>query len=121
MNSLILADECVSNHIIDNLRKSGVVIDSISELKPGITDSEVIKEAKGKSAILLTEDKDFGEWVFAHKVDGLSVIFIRYSKGDEPTMSLAVQQILKDTETYPLETSHYFVTITKNKVRARKL
>lgn len=30
---------------------------------------------------ILTEDKDFGEWVFAHHVQGLSVLFLRYFSG----------------------------------------
>ncbi len=25
-----------------------------------------------------TEDKDFGEWVYAHHISGISVIFLRY-------------------------------------------
>jgi hypothetical protein len=36
--------------------------------------------------ILLTEDKDFGEWVFAHKVSGLTIILLRYSKEESDGM-----------------------------------
>jgi len=121
MNSKILADESVSGIIIRDLRQSGLDLDAIIELNPGIPDSEVIQIAKDNSSILITEDKDFGEWVFAHKVRGLSVIFVRYMHGDQVDISAAIQQILANKESYPLDTNHYFVTITKQKVRARKL
>jgi len=39
---------------------------------------EVLKQAVDQKRILLTEDKDFGEWVFAHKEEMYGVLFIRY-------------------------------------------
>ena len=38
----------------------------------------VLKAAVDEKRILLTEDKDFGEWVFAHKSATSGVVLIRY-------------------------------------------
>jgi len=43
-----------------------------------MTDFNILKTATNDNRILLTEDKDFGEWVFAHKSETLGVILIRY-------------------------------------------
>ncbi len=75
---MILADENIHYHIIKALREASFSVISISENSKGIKDEEVIKKAIQNNYLLLTEDKDFGEWVFAHHVNNLSVIFLRY-------------------------------------------
>ena len=40
--------------------------------------AEIIGLAKRFNALLLTEDSDFGHWVFAKKEKEISVIFLRY-------------------------------------------
>ena len=75
---MILADEGLNGNIVKELRKLGIEVDWILEVSPGIKDEQVIKRAKEHKKILITEDKDFGEWVFAHKIKGLSIIFLRY-------------------------------------------
>ncbi|WP_369008982.1 DUF5615 family PIN-like protein [Larkinella terrae] len=41
-------------------------------------DADVIESSRNPPRIILTEDKDFGEWVFSHQVNDISVIFLRY-------------------------------------------
>jgi hypothetical protein len=50
--------------------------------------------------LLLTEDKDFGEWVFAHHVKNLSVLFLRYSFHEFREIAQTVVHLL---ETQTLE------------------
>ena len=38
-----------------------------------IKDKEVLELAKKHNAVLLTEDSDFGEWVFSHKEKSVGV------------------------------------------------
>lgn len=115
----VLADEGFSGIIVKRLREDGFVIDWVVELKPGIPDEEVIQFAKSKHKILLTEDKDFGEWVFAHRIKGLSIIFIRYSKNELAEIIESLRMILRDQK--QLKTNHEFITITRNKIRRRKI
>lgn len=44
-----------------------------------LADENVIQLALRYDYILLTEDKDFGEWVFAHHIQNLNVLFLRYA------------------------------------------
>lgn len=54
-----LAGESVDLPIVHALRKEGFAIDSILEISPGISDTQVLQHATSNSAILLTCDKDF--------------------------------------------------------------
>ena len=56
----LLANENIPKTVILELRKAGYDVTSIWELKPGISDEEVIRIAIEKSEIIVTFDKDFG-------------------------------------------------------------
>ncbi|HET7117444.1 MAG TPA: DUF5615 family PIN-like protein [Hanamia sp.] len=75
---MILADENIHYFIIKKLREAGFKVISVSEISKGIKDEKVITWAIQNNYLLLTEDKDFGEWVFAHHLKNLSVLFLRY-------------------------------------------
>jgi predicted nuclease of predicted toxin-antitoxin system len=60
----IVVDESVDFGIISNLRKIGYNIISIAETSPGIPDQQVLDIAMHNNALLITEDKDFGELTF---------------------------------------------------------
>ena len=75
---MILADENVNFKIINAIREIPIGVDSIAESHSGFSDEDIIKLSRNPKRIILTEDKDFGEWVFAHKVENISVIFMRY-------------------------------------------
>lgn len=114
---MILADENIHYFIIKFLRDSGFNVISVSELSKGIKDEQVIQWAIQNNYLLLTEDKDFGEWVFAHHVKNLSVIFLRYSFEEFEKIAHSIVQVLKTKNLIP----PVFVTITTKKVRVRKL
>ncbi len=116
---MILADEGLNGNFVQSLRKKGLQVDWILELNPGVSDIEVINFAKKHNKILLTEDKDFGEWVFAHKVTGLTIIFLRYEKHDFEQINKFLYQLISDILDEGLKSRHQFITINKNKVRKR--
>ncbi len=62
----ILADEDIDFRLIKNLRTKGFEVMSVLKDYQGASDKEVLEIAKNREALLLTEDKDFGTWVFAH-------------------------------------------------------
>ncbi|WP_235595742.1 DUF5615 family PIN-like protein [Leptospira weilii] len=78
----ILADENVDFRIIQELRNSGYHVKSVIEDYRGYSDSEVLNVAKEFNSIVLTLDKDFGEWVFAHNANPLGIILLRYHPKD---------------------------------------
>lgn len=68
MKSKIVADESVDFRIVAELRKVGMEVFAICEEQPSIKDNEVLAIAVENDAVLITEDKDFGELVFRIKL-----------------------------------------------------
>ena len=64
MDYQVIADESVDFRIVIQLRNIGITVYSIVEEIPSITDKSVLLFAFEKNALLITEDKDFGELVF---------------------------------------------------------
>ncbi len=60
----LLADEGVERQVVERLRRDGHTVLYVAEMEPGITDDQVLERANAAAAILLTADKDFGEFVF---------------------------------------------------------
>jgi len=73
-----LADESCDYALVRALRADGHDVLAVSELSPRAKDSIVINLAIDENRILLTEDSDFGQLVFAHGLKKVSVIFMRY-------------------------------------------
>lgn len=114
---MILADENVHSFIIRTLRQKGFSVISVDELSKGIKDEEVIMWALERNYMILTEDKDFGEWVFAHHIKNLSVLFLRYPFQEYEKIANTVAFFLLNRQlTHPV-----FVTITSKKIRVRQL
>lgn len=58
---ILLADESVDRPIVERLRLDGHDTTYVAEFAPSTSDDEVLQEANARSAILVTEDKDFDE------------------------------------------------------------
>ena len=82
-----LADESCDFSIVKKLRSCGFDVEAVVEDMPGVLDSAVLKAAADGDRILLTEDKDFGEWVFAHKSETAGVVLIRYPSETRTNMT----------------------------------
>ncbi len=112
----IVADENIDFFIIKKLRNNGFDILSIMEEYSGITDEEVIRITQERNAILLTEDADFGEWVFAHKIENISVIYLRYPYNERESIAEKLLTLIQN-DRYIFE-KHFFV-LTPKKLRIR--
>lgn len=64
----LLADEGVDKQIVEQLRRDSHDVLYVAEMEPGITDEIVLKRANEHNALLITEDKDFGELVFRQQL-----------------------------------------------------
>lgn len=115
---MIIADECVNRNLVISLRKAGYNVTYIAEIDSGIPDIEVLKASKNLKGILITEDSDFGEWVFAHKITTVTIIFLRYNKED---FEVIEQYLLESLRKLEQKESTQFITINKNKIRYRSI
>lgn len=78
MTLKLLADESCDFAIVRSLRTANCDLKAVAEDMPGVSDVVVLQRAINDKRLLLTEDKDFGEWVFAHGSIIPGVIFFRY-------------------------------------------
>jgi len=114
----IHADKNVDFRIIKEIRGLGIPILSVLENFQGANDKEILNLSRRENAILLTEDSDFGEWVFAYKELNVGVIFIRYKKHEVEEIA---EKIIKLINIYKSELFNKFVVITTKKIRIREL
>lgn len=115
---MIIADENLHQQFIDRLVADGFDLFSIRDELSGISDFEVASFAKYKQGLVITEDKDFGELVYAHNIRGISVVFLRYDKVDLDKITDVLLRIVSE---YHGKTGNYFITITASKVRISQL
>ena len=115
---MIVADENVDQVLIDRLEKRDYKILSIREHHAGVSDRRFIEIAKSNQGPVITEDKDFGEFVFSHNIKDCSIIFLRYDKADYDQIE---KNIIKALQYYYDNPGQFFIAITKKKIRIRKI
>lgn len=64
--------------MIRTLRRAGHDVIAIAEISKGIPDERVIARAVSEGRVLLTEDADFGELVYARGHASAGVIFVKF-------------------------------------------
>ena len=74
-----MADESCAGPVIQALRAAGHDLLAIAESAPGLSDEAVIARAFGEGRVLITEDRDFGELVYARQSSSAGVVFVKFS------------------------------------------
>lgn len=116
MHLKLLADESLDFRIVLKLREAGFETISVLKDYQGISDKKVLSLARQFNAILITEDSDFGEWVFAHKEKATGVIFLRYKSEEVQNISSSLIMLINK---HGVELYSKFVVITVKKIRIR--
>ena len=114
----IVADESVDYRIVTALVDDGFDLYAIVCESLGITDGEVLACAAQRNSLLLTEDSDFGEWVFAHGQKGGNILYLRYGQIDLREIVRAIILVLRN---YKNEAVNRFTVITPKKIRTREI
>ena len=113
-----LADECVDAGLIARLRDGGHDVQSVAEKCRGSSDQGVLDLAIEGGRILLTEDKDFGEFAFRRlrPVPGIVLLRIRPVRRDLkwPRLHAAIDRFGDDL-------SGRYTVVEENRFRARPL
>ena len=115
---MIIADENLDARIINILRDNDFSIFSIAEELQGISDKEIIDIARKTESVIFTEDKDFGEWVFSHKIKDISIVFLRFHHSEYQKIADVLIELLKSGIK---NLQNYFTTVTTKKIRSRRL
>jgi len=64
--------------VVRALRSAGYDVVAVAETSPRMGDDTVLRLALDKDRILLTEDKDFGELIYARAQRSCGVILLRF-------------------------------------------
>lgn len=73
-----VADESCAGPVIRALREAGHDVVAIAEVAKGATDEDVLDRALNEKRVLITEDRDFGELVYARGRPSTGVILVRF-------------------------------------------
>lgn len=65
-NIKFLADESCDFTVVRALRALGYDVVSVAESFASASDLKILEMSVEEKRLLLTEDKDFGDWIFAH-------------------------------------------------------
>lgn len=115
---MIIADENLHVLFIRTLVSRGHKVVTVSSQRRGAPDEQVIEMAQDADAILITEDKDFGELVFAHQMTNVTVVFLRYRLVELPVIAQVLVRVIEDLQ---LKDGCFFVVVTSTRIRIRSI
>jgi len=111
-----LADESCDFSVVRALRAAGHDVVAIAEVARRIEDTEVMERAVQEARVLLTEDKDFGQLVYAGAHESSGVILIRFPPRARPTLPALV---LETVQLHEEQLAESFVVLEPHRARVR--
>lgn len=112
----ILADENISRILVERLRQEGHLVEYIMEIARGSNDSIVLELANRQGALLVTDDKDFGELVFHQHLRASGILLVRLAT---LSPSQEVEVVVKVIREYSDKLLHAFTVVTPQGIRIR--
>ena len=88
----LLADESCAGSVIRALREAGHDLVAIAEVAKGASDESVMERAFAEGRILITEDRDFGELVYAAGRSTAGVVFVKFHSRARRAKPAAVRE-----------------------------
>jgi uncharacterized protein with PIN domain len=75
-----VADESCAGPVIRALREAGHDVIAIAGVATGSPDEKVVEHAVDHGRVLITEDRDFGELVYARGRSSAGVLFVKFHR-----------------------------------------
>ena len=85
-----MADESCAGPVIRALRDASHDVIAIAESAKGASDKTVIERAFNERRVLITEDRDFGELVYARGGSSAGVMFVKFDRRARRAKAAAV-------------------------------
>ncbi len=112
-----LADESCDFAVVRSLRDAGHDVVAVAEVLRGASDEKVIDFAASERRILITEDKDFGQLVFAAARASSGVVFVRFPVAARNSLAATVLELVSSRE----ETLYScFVVVEPGRIRVSR-
>ena len=116
-NFQIVIDESVDYAIGHALRSTEFSVFVIADEIPSISDKEVLELAYTNNALLITEDKDFGELVFRFQLKHKGILLIRMIEAKSLEKAEAAMKAIK---MHFSDLLNNFSVLDNQKIRIRK-
>ena len=111
---IFLADESCDFAVVRALRPAGYDVLAIAEIAPQTQDPEVLELAVRERRVLITEDKDFGQLVYAELRELSGVILIRFPASERERLPGIILDAITELGDRLLGS---FIVITPNRIR----
>lgn len=109
-----LADESCDFRVIRALRAAGHDVWAVIETAPGTTDEVVIEIAAREGRVFLTEDRDFGQLVYAAAKPTPGVMLLRFPSSTRTQLPSVVLSVI---EQHPEKLADHFVVVQPGRIR----
>lgn len=90
-----LADESCDFAVVRALRNAGHDVVAVAEISPRAEDFDVLERALEGRRVLLTEDKDFGQLVYASAASAGGVVLFRFPAGTRGSLPKAAVDLVR--------------------------
>lgn len=114
MEISFFADESCDFAVVKALRAAGYDVKTAKEMCAGADDDIVAQLAIKEDRLLLTEDKDFGQLVYAGSHLSIGVLFLRFPGNARSLMAETVVKLIKERNT---TLKSRFVVIQPGRIR----
>ena len=94
----LVADECIDGRLVDALLGAGHGVELIRVTARGVPDEAVLARAFAGGAVLVTEDKDFGDLTVRREQPTHGVILLRL---DDLPIKVVVNRVVGELATDP--------------------
>jgi predicted nuclease of predicted toxin-antitoxin system len=109
-----LADESCDFRVVRALRNAGHDVGAVIEISPGLDDAAVMDMAAREGRIFLTEDRDFGQLIYAAAKPAAGVILIRFPSSQRVSLPALMVNVV---EKYRERLGGRFVVVQPGRVR----
>jgi predicted nuclease of predicted toxin-antitoxin system len=84
-----LVDECIPRAIVEALRSRGEEVEWVRDVARQASDREVVSRSVATRAVIITEDRDFGELVYGMGEVVHGIVLVRLSRFAGPVRSIS--------------------------------
>lgn len=114
-----LADESCDYRVVIALREAGHDVMAVGDVSRGAPDREVLVLARQERRVLITEDRDFGQLVFAgSEVEPMGVLYLRCPESERAVLPRTVVAL---ASRLAADLPRSFVVWSPHRARIRRL